>query len=63
MKTKDAVQFYGGRRAVAEAIGISVQSVAQWRERVPLGSAYKLQVATKGKLLVNISMYRKKNEI
>ena len=62
MKTKDAVQFYGGRRAVAEALGLSTQSVFQWRDKVPLASAYRLQVITGGKLLVQISLYGKGNK-
>lgn len=57
MLTIDAVQYFDGRRSLAERLGISVQAVAKWGEAVPEGTAYKLQVVTNGRLRVDPSVY------
>ena len=60
MKTQTAVDFFGGRRQLAQALNISVQAVAYWVKRgaVPRGQAYRLQVMTEQKLLVDSSVYK-----
>lgn len=50
MKTKDAVNFFGTKSAVAKAAGVSRGRVSQWGEDVPELSAYRLERASKGKL-------------
>jgi DNA-binding transcriptional regulator YdaS (Cro superfamily) len=60
MKTIKAVNFYGGRRQLAEALGITRQAVEQWGEYVAEGMAYKLQVLTAGLLVVDASKYKRK---
>jgi DNA-binding transcriptional regulator YdaS (Cro superfamily) len=50
MKTADAIKYFGTRTALAKALGISKQAVAQWGETVPEGRAYQLQVITGGQL-------------
>ena len=57
MLTIDAVQYFDGRRALAERLGITTQAVAKWGEAVPEGSAYKLQAVTNGRLRVDPSVY------
>jgi transcriptional repressor of cell division inhibition gene dicB len=60
MKTIKAVNHYGGRRQLAEALGITRQAVEQWGEYVAEGMAYKLQVLTSGLLMVDASKYKRK---
>ena len=59
MQTDQVVEHFGGRRRVAEALGISTQAVAQWRERVPLQSAVQLEVLTQGRFRVDPDAYRR----
>jgi len=59
MLTNDAVQYYGGRRQLADALGITRQAVEQWGKVVAEGAAYKLQVLTKGDLVVDAKKYAK----
>lgn len=42
MKTKEAVEKFGGVRALAEALGVSVQAVHQWGEDVPKLRVYHI---------------------
>jgi hypothetical protein len=60
VKTLDAVQHFGGRRQVAEALGVTRQAVSKWGKYVAEGSAYKLQHLTKGKLKVIKKAYANK---
>ena len=53
MKTKEVVKYYGSKRAVAEALGISVQAVYLWRDRPPLLQQYIIQSKTGGQLKVS----------
>jgi len=62
MKTIKAVNFFGGRRQLAEALGITRQAVEQWGEYVAEGMAYKLQVLTAGLLMVDASKYKRKEQ-
>ena len=57
MLTNDAVQYFGGRRQLAEALGITRQAVEQWGKVVAKGAAYQLQVITKGDLVVDPKKY------
>lgn len=60
MKTSDAVQHFGGRRQLAEVLGITRQAVEKWGTYVAEGAAYKLQHLTGGRLRVIESAYQKK---
>lgn len=60
MYTDDAVQHFGGRRQLAQALGISRQAVEQWGKLVARGMAYRLQVMTKNALVVDEAKYNKK---
>ena len=59
MYTADAVKYYGGRRELAAALGITRQAVEQWGKVVARGVAYRLQVITKGDLMVDERKYKK----
>lgn len=55
MKTETAVEYFGGRdngavKKIADLIGKSTQYVYSWKEEVPEGMAYKLEVKTEGAL-------------
>lgn len=44
MTTKEAIAMFGGsRRKLAEALGISVQAVAQWGGEVPVLREYQIK--------------------
>lgn len=57
MTTEQAIAFFGSAANVARALGISRAAVAKWGAVVPEGSAYKMQVISGGKLLVDPSRY------
>lgn len=50
VKKQDAIDYFGSVAALAEALDISPEAIYQWRENVPLGRDFQLQVLTKGKL-------------
>ena len=60
MYTEDAVQHFGGRRQLAQALGISRQAVEQWGKLVARGMAYRLQVMTKNALVVDEAKYKRR---
>ena len=60
MKTLDAVQHFGSRQAVADTLGISRQAVYAWGQYVARGAAYRLQVMTGGRLVVDEAKYKKR---
>ena len=55
-----AIEFFGSKSAVAEALGISRAAVAQWGEKIPLASAFLLERMTGGVLRVNPADYRRR---
>jgi transcriptional regulator with XRE-family HTH domain len=57
MRKSDVQAHFGTLEAIAQAIGVSKSAVGQWPERVPQGSAYKLQFVTGGILRVDPAMY------
>ena len=58
MKTSKVVKHFGSKTAAAEALGITKSAVSQWKEYVPEGTAYRIQVLTGGKLQVEPQAYR-----
>ena len=50
MKTASAVEVFGSVRALAAALGITVQAVYAWGGQVPASREYQIQVITNGKL-------------
>lgn len=63
MKTLDAVQHFGSRRAIADVLGISRQAVYAWGTVVARGAAYRLQVMTSGKLIVDEAKYKRRKKL
>lgn len=50
MKTELAVDYFGTKAAIADALGIKRSAVSQWGETIPRGRAYQIEVLTDGKL-------------
>jgi len=50
MKTKDAISYYGGIKALADALGIWPHNISRWGETVPMARQYELQVKSSGQL-------------
>jgi len=50
MKTSDVADFFGSKRKLAEALGISPSAVTMWGEVVPAVRQYQIQVLTLGAL-------------
>jgi len=43
MKTKDAVEFFGGHAALADAIGVTRQAIYMWGDDVPELRSYHVK--------------------
>jgi len=50
MKTQEAVEYFEGRKALADALGIWPQVIYQWGEYPPQARQYELEVKTNGHL-------------
>ena len=50
MKTKDAVEYYGGAKELAFALNIWPHNVKRWGEYPPMERQYEIEVKTGGKL-------------
>lgn len=54
MKTDEAVKFFGGKKQLADALGVWPQVIYQWKEHPPLARQYELQVMTNGALVAEV---------
>jgi len=52
MKKKDVIEYFGGIKQAARALDLWPQTLYAWGEDVPENIAYKIQVITNGKLMV-----------
>lgn len=50
MKTKDAINFFGSRKALADALGIDRSAMHHWGEDVPELRQYQIEVLSNGAL-------------
>lgn len=50
MNMNQAIQHFGSKKKLAEALGIRPSAVTQWGESIPVGRQYQLQVISKNKL-------------
>ena len=50
MIMNEAIQHFGSKKKLAEALGIRPSAVTQWGESIPVGRQYQLQVISKNKL-------------
>lgn len=49
MKLNEVAKFFGGKKKLADALGIYPSAVTQWGETVPLSRQYQIEVMTKGR--------------
>lgn len=59
MKKTDVIKHFGSAVAAAHALDVTKQAVNGWGDLIPEGMAYKAQVITGGKLVVDPAVYRK----
>jgi DNA-binding transcriptional regulator YdaS (Cro superfamily) len=59
-----ALAHFKTQRAIAAAIGITEQSIGQWKKSgvVPIRRAHQLEELTKGKVKVDASVYARDGE-
>ncbi|WP_339542555.1 Cro/CI family transcriptional regulator [Pseudomonas sp. JAI120] len=50
MKTKQAAEFFGSKKKLASALGISPSAVTMWGDDVPELRQYQIEQLTKGKV-------------
>ena len=58
MKTQDAINFFGGRKQLAVALGITRTASYEWGEEVPELRQFQIEVHTRGALLSDYSRER-----
>jgi DNA-binding transcriptional regulator Cro len=57
MLKSDVIAYYGGIRAVAEALKLSTQAVTAWKALIPEINAWRIYSLTKGELTINQALY------
>lgn len=57
MLKSDVIAFFGSAAATGRALGITKGAVSNWPAIVPRGSAYQVEVVTRGKLRVDPAVY------
>ena len=50
MKTKDAVEFFGGIKQLAKELSIWPHVIYRWGDSPPMARQYEIEVKTGGKL-------------
>lgn len=50
MKTKTAADFFGSKKKLADALGISPSAVTMWGDEVPELRQYQIERITKGRV-------------
>lgn len=53
MTTKEAIEYFGGKKELAKALGIWPHSIYRWGERPPKLRQFELERITEGKLKAN----------
>jgi len=57
MLKSDVIAYYGGVRAVAEALKLSTQAVTAWKSVIPEVNAWRIFSITKGEMKIDQSLY------
>ena len=57
MKTNDVLTHFGGKRATAEALGLSTQAVQAWKTIIPQKQAWRIDRLTNGVLKIDEALY------
>jgi len=59
MKTQDAINYFGGRDLLADALGIDRTATYHWGDYVPNARQYQIELATNGALKASKPANRK----
>lgn len=51
MTTQEAIDYYGGKMGLANALNIWPSAIYQWGDYPPRGKQFELQVKTNGQLI------------
>ena len=57
MLKADVIAYFGGVRAVAEALKLSTQAVTAWKTIIPEVNAWRIFSITKGEMKIDQSLY------
>lgn len=60
MRKTDVIEFFGSATAAADALGVTLSAVSQWKEIIPRGAAYTALAVSGGALQVDPSLYPRK---
>lgn len=63
MLKKEVIEHFKKITSVATVLDLSPAAVSQWGPIVPEKNAYRLQEITNGKLKIDRSLYKNKNQI
>lgn len=50
MKAQDVIDYFGGVRETADALGVSAQAIYLWGDSVPRTRQAHVEMATKGRI-------------
>lgn len=59
MKTQDVIDYFGGVRQTADALGMTAAAVYLWKDEVPKTRQAHVEAATKGKIKRDKPVYGK----
>lgn len=54
MTTREAINHYGGIKALADALGIWPQAIYAWGDRPPMSKQYEIEVKTNRQLIADV---------
>lgn len=54
MTTKEAIDFFGGIKALADALDVWPQAIYAWGQHPPMAKQYELEVRTDGALKADL---------
>lgn len=55
MRTREAIDFFGGQSALARALGLQQPSIAEWDEYPPAERQIAIELITNGKLQADLT--------
>ncbi|MFU4059864.1 Cro/CI family transcriptional regulator [Pseudomonas aeruginosa] len=50
MNITEAIEHFGSKKKLADALGIQPSAVTQWGDSIPVGRQYQIQVISKNRL-------------
>ena len=57
MNKRDVIAYFGSHGKAAQALNLTSQAISMWKDPIPEGIAYKVQVMSKGRLRVDPAQY------